>query len=75
MFNNLKIVWHQGKQYIPDVTTAKVPGIFRGRPIISPNKADEEERCPNLPDRSHRQRPGCIDLGNALFAVNVHAVP
>lgn len=35
MFNNLKILYHQGKQYIRDVRTVKVPGIFRGRPVIS----------------------------------------
>jgi ferredoxin len=36
MFNTLKILYHQGKQYIPDVRKAKVPGIFRGRPVILP---------------------------------------
>ena len=41
MLDNLKIIYHQGKQFIPDVTTAKVPGIFRGRPVISPEKVDE----------------------------------
>ena len=35
MLDNLRIMWHQGKQFIPDVTTARVPGIFRGRPVIS----------------------------------------
>jgi len=41
MYNNLKILYHQGKQFIPDVTTAKVPGIFRGKPLISAGKVDE----------------------------------
>ena len=35
VFSDLKILYHQGKQYIPDVTTVEVPGIFRGRPVIS----------------------------------------
>ena len=43
MLDNLKILFHQGKQYIPDVTTAKVPGIFRGRPVISTERVDEDE--------------------------------
>ena len=38
MIGNLKILLHQGKQYIPNVTMAKVTGIFRGRPIISGEK-------------------------------------
>ena len=43
MFNNLKIVYHQGKQFIPNTATAKVPGIFRGRPVISAEKVNEAE--------------------------------
>ena len=43
MFNTLKIIYHQGKQFIPDLTKAKVPGIFRGRPEISAEKVDEEK--------------------------------
>src|SRR5665811_1909325 len=43
MLDNLKILLHQGKQYIPDVTIAKVPGIFRGRPVISTEKVNETE--------------------------------
>jgi len=49
MINNLKIWLHQGKQYIPDVTSAKVPGIFRGRPVISTERIDQTaltELCP-----------------------------
>ncbi|MDD2595748.1 MAG: NADH:ubiquinone oxidoreductase [Bacteroidales bacterium] len=40
MIDTFKILFHQGKQYIPDVTKAKVPGIFRGRPVISNEKVD-----------------------------------
>jgi len=36
MIRNIKILVHQGKQYIKDVTKAEVSGIFRGRPEISP---------------------------------------
>ena len=49
MLDNLKILLHQGRQYIPDVAKASVPGIFRGRPVISAEKIDETalvELCP-----------------------------
>ena len=49
MLGNLKILIHQGKQYIPDVTKAEVPGIFRGRPVISNERVDMNaliELCP-----------------------------
>lgn len=67
MFDNLKILWHQGKQFIPDVTTVEVPGIFRGRPIISTTKVDEnalEELCPT---GAIKTAPFCIDLGKCTF--------
>jgi len=31
VFSDLKILFHQGRQYIPDVTTVEVPGRFRGQ--------------------------------------------
>ncbi|MDX9881374.1 MAG: hypothetical protein RBS73_04870 [Prolixibacteraceae bacterium] len=67
MFDNLKIMWHQGKQFIPDVTTAKVPGIFRGRPVISNENVDEtalEEICPT---HAIEKAPVRIDLGRCTF--------
>ncbi|HAZ04743.1 MAG: NADH:ubiquinone oxidoreductase [Bacteroidetes bacterium GWF2_42_66] len=67
MFDNLKIMWHQGKQFIPDVTTAKVPGIFRGRPVISNKNVDEtalEEICPT---HAISKGPVRIDLGKCTF--------
>ena len=42
MLKTIKILYHQGKQFIPDLTKAKVPGIFRGRPEISSEKVDEK---------------------------------
>ena len=42
MISDIKILFHQGKQFIPDVTTVEVPGIFRGRPVISANPAYSE---------------------------------
>jgi Ni,Fe-hydrogenase III small subunit len=67
MFDNLRIMWHQGKQFIPDVTTAKVPGIFRGRPVISRNKVDEIVLADLCPTKAIRINPVCIDLGRCTF--------
>lgn len=67
MLNNLKILYHQGKQYIPDVTTVKVPGIFRGRPVITKaevNEAELEELCPT---NAITANPFAIDLGKCTF--------
>ncbi len=67
MLDNLKILYHQGKQYIPDVTTAKVPGIFRGRPIISLEKVDEIELINLCPTHAISTNPIAIDLGKCTF--------
>lgn len=67
MFNNLNILRHQGKQFIPDITAAKLPTIFRGRPIISSEDVDEfalKELCPT---NAISTSPICIDLGKCTF--------
>ena len=67
MLDNLKILFHQGKQYIPDVTAAKVPGIFRGRPVISSEKVNETELMELCPTNAISINPVCIDLGKCTF--------
>lgn len=67
MLDNLKILYHQGKQFIPDVTTAKVPGIFRGRPVISSLKVDEQELANLCPVGAISAGPVSIDLGKCTF--------
>ncbi len=67
MINNLKILYHQGKQYIPDVCTAKVPGIFRGRPVISSENVDEEKIVDVCPMQAISKNPLAIDLGKCNF--------
>jgi Ni,Fe-hydrogenase III small subunit len=67
MFNNLKIVYHQGKQFIPDVTSVKVPGIFRGRPVISNTVVNEQELMTMCPTRAISNSPVSIDLGKCTF--------
>ncbi len=67
MFNNLKIWYHQGKQFIPDVRNAKVPGIFRGRPVISVDKVDGAALAACCPANAISQSPVAIDLGKCTF--------
>ena len=67
MFNNLKILYHQGKQYIPDVTKAKVPGIFRGRPIITNELVDDELLAEICPTGALTGSPISMDLGKCTF--------
>jgi Ni,Fe-hydrogenase III small subunit len=67
MFDNLKILFRQGKQYIPDVTKAQVPGIFRGRPVISTEKVNEYELAEQCPLNAISTGPLSIDLGKCSF--------
>ncbi len=67
MIDNIKILWHQGKQFIPDVTTAKVPGIFRGRPFISRESVDEAALAEICPTQAIAVSPVRIDLGKCTF--------
>jgi Ni,Fe-hydrogenase III small subunit len=67
MLENLKILLHQGKQFIPDVTTAEVPGIFRGRPVISREQVNEEELAAVCPTDAIGTSPVSIDLGRCTF--------
>jgi len=67
MFDNLKIVFHQGKQYIPNVRKAIVPGIFRGRPVISLQKVNEDKLIAICPTDAISGNPVRIDLGKCTF--------
>ncbi|MCI4443805.1 MAG: NADH:ubiquinone oxidoreductase [Lentimicrobium sp.] len=67
MIGNVKILKHQGKQYIPDVTTAKLPGIFRGRPEISLEKVDTKALIAVCPTNAIAANPVSIDLGKCVF--------
>ncbi len=67
MFDNLKIWIHQGKQFIPDVRNVKVPGIFRGRPVITLEKVDEVALVDCCPTKAISASPVAIDLGKCTF--------
>jgi Ni,Fe-hydrogenase III small subunit len=67
MLNTLKILYHQGKQYIPDLRKAKVPGIFRGRPEVSSERVDERALAEVCPTNAISTNPVRIDLGKCTF--------
>jgi len=67
MLDNLKILLHQGRQYIPDVKTAKIPGIFRGIPVISKEMVNETDLVEICPTNAISTNPVCIDLGKCTF--------
>ncbi|RPH73821.1 NADH:ubiquinone oxidoreductase, partial [bacterium] len=69
IFSDLKILFHQGKQYIPDVTTVAVPGKFKGRPIISDVHSGNnlEEVIGVCPTGAILASPLRIDMGKCAF--------
>lgn len=67
MIGNLKILLHQGKQFIPDVTKAEVPGVFRGRPEISYELVDSNALVALCPSGAIQANPVRIDLGKCTF--------
>ena len=67
MIGNIKILKHQGRQYIPDPTTVEVPGLFRGLPEITSEKVDEEAVAGVCPTGAILAQPLRIDLGKCLF--------
>src|SRR5665647_1055785 len=67
MINTIKILYHQGKQFISDPTKAKVPGIFRGRPEISLEKVAERALADICPTNAILTDPVRIDLGKCTF--------
>ncbi len=67
MIRNSKILYHQGKQYIQDVTSVEVPGIFRGRPFICKAAVDEIALKELCPVDAISLNPVRIDLGKCVF--------
>ena len=67
MFNEFKIILHNGKQFIPQPKTASVSDVFRGRPIISPIATNDLELVAICPSGAIMANPIRIDLGRCLF--------
>jgi Ni,Fe-hydrogenase III small subunit len=67
MFEEIKVMVHNGKQFIPDLRKAVVPEPFRGRPEISNAKVDEQQIADSCPLGAITTEPFCIDLGKCAF--------
>ncbi|MBW6482678.1 MAG: hypothetical protein K0B10_06415 [Vicingaceae bacterium] len=67
MLENIKILYHQGKQYIPNLRTVEAPGVFRGRPVISKESVDNEALKECCPTQAIAVNPIQIDLGKCTF--------
>ncbi|MDQ2657973.1 MAG: hypothetical protein M3Y60_11180, partial [Bacteroidota bacterium] len=67
MIDNIRILLHQGKQYIPDPTRAEVPGLFRGVPEITTEPVDEEALAESCPTGAIATHPLRLDLGKCSF--------
>lgn len=67
MIKALKIIMHQGKQFIPDLTKAKLKPPFRGRPVITSANINESELASICPTGAILNNPVRIDLGKCTF--------
>lgn len=64
-----KIFRSHGKQFIPDLRNAELPGIFRGRPVISEDIVpDEASKLSKIcPVGAIQAAPFSLDLGRCVF--------
>jgi len=69
IFDDYKIVKHQGKQWIPDLTKVTLPATFRGLPEISDEEVNQEEIVDFCPTQAIASKQGklTIDLGKCAF--------
>lgn len=67
MLQEIKIIKHNGKQFIPDPTTAEIPSPFRGRPEISLEKVNETALANCCPLGAISTNPVSINLARCNF--------
>ncbi|MGE0020022.1 MAG: hypothetical protein AB7S72_10170 [Draconibacterium sp.] len=67
MLQEIKIIYHNGKQFIPNPTSAEVPVPFRGRPEISLEKMDENALVNCCPMNAISSNPIAINLAKCNF--------
>lgn len=67
MFKSLSIVFHNGRQFIPDIRGTKLAPPFRGLPIIRRIKADDKKIAAFCPVGAIGTKPLSIDLGKCVF--------
>lgn len=67
MLREINIIKHNGKQYIPDVRNVNLKPPFRGRPLISLAKVDEQALVDVCPMGAITANPVSLDLGKCAF--------
>ena len=67
MLGEIKILYHNGKQYITDLRKAELKAPYRGRPEISNVSVDEQVLKEICPTDAITTNPVCIDLGKCVF--------
>lgn len=67
MFKEAKVIFHNGKQYIPDVRNVQLRPPFRGRPEISSAKVDEQALVNICPFGAISASPVSLDMGKCAF--------
>jgi len=67
MFKELRILYHQGKQFIPNLQNVQLKAPFRGKPIISNIKINENKLISICPLGAIEVNPVRIDLGKCNF--------
>jgi Ni,Fe-hydrogenase III small subunit/ferredoxin len=68
MLKDLKILKRHGKQFIPDITKPVLPTTFKGRPIISDEKIENEDLISLCPTDAISNENGImIDIGKCTF--------
>ncbi|MBE0651059.1 MAG: NADH:ubiquinone oxidoreductase [Bacteroidales bacterium] len=67
MIEEIKILIHNGRQYIPDLRNAKLKSPFRGRPEISTAKLDEQALAAVCPLGAIYLNPVRLDMGKCAF--------
>ena len=67
MIKEIKAMYHNGKQYIPDLRNVKLRPPFRGRPEISTAKVDEQAVAKICPLDAIGTNPISLDMGKCAF--------
>jgi len=67
MLRTISILLHNGRQFIPEIRSAKIERPFRGRPVISLVKVNEKNIASICPVGAIGISPLSIDLGRCVF--------
>jgi Ni,Fe-hydrogenase III small subunit len=63
----LRVLYINGRQYIPDVKNVNLPAPFRGRPVITDAKIDEQALVDLCPLNAISTKPFSLDIGKCAF--------